>query len=205
MFKSRCHAECIFSRLHIVLNGIIKGAAFKIPLLDGSLSPCWRYHSNYRWWCIFRRLSLLIWDLIALIHPKAELHRPAVTRFEGVPPKVHGLIWIGTIVARKFPGIIGVCCREIDRWGAAPNHVNSTAKRHCPKQQIPNPTAPFKPIHCHAPPPNGLGKGNLTTCERKDIYRIGRCNVHGGLSTGPRSKSGKAICTANAGNCPMRG
>ena len=37
-----------------------------------------------------------------------------------------------------------------------------------------------------------------TPCKRRDIYRSGRCKLHGGMSTGPRTKAGKAICAGNA-------
>src|SRR5690554_664401 len=30
-----------------------------------------------------------------------------------------------------------------------------------------------------------------TPCKRRDLYRNGRCRLHGGLSTGPRTKRGK--------------
>lgn len=36
-----------------------------------------------------------------------------------------------------------------------------------------------------------------TPCKRKDIYDNGRCKLHGGLSTGPRTKEGKRRVTRN--------
>jgi hypothetical protein len=36
-----------------------------------------------------------------------------------------------------------------------------------------------------------------TPCKRKDIYRSGRCKLHGGLSTGPKSEAGKAKASHN--------
>lgn len=36
-----------------------------------------------------------------------------------------------------------------------------------------------------------------TPCKRRDLYRSGRCKMHGGLSTGPRSSEGKAKVAAN--------
>lgn len=36
-----------------------------------------------------------------------------------------------------------------------------------------------------------------TPCKRRDLYRSGRCNLHGGMSTGPRTAAGKAICSRN--------
>lgn len=30
-----------------------------------------------------------------------------------------------------------------------------------------------------------------TPCKRRDLYNSGRCKLHGGLSTGPRTKEGK--------------
>ena len=36
-----------------------------------------------------------------------------------------------------------------------------------------------------------------TPCKRKDIYRSGRCRLHGGLSTGPRTPEGKRRSALN--------
>jgi len=36
-----------------------------------------------------------------------------------------------------------------------------------------------------------------TRCKRKDLYASGRCPLHGGLSTGPRTAAGKARSAAN--------
>ena len=36
-----------------------------------------------------------------------------------------------------------------------------------------------------------------TPCKRKDLYSSGRCKLHGGLSTGPRTAAGKARSAAN--------
>lgn len=38
-----------------------------------------------------------------------------------------------------------------------------------------------------------------TRCKRRDLYRSGRCRLHGGLSTGPRPLEGKARSASNAG------
>lgn len=37
-----------------------------------------------------------------------------------------------------------------------------------------------------------------TPCKRRDLYRSGRCKLHGGLSTGPTTKEGKARSASNA-------
>ncbi len=37
-----------------------------------------------------------------------------------------------------------------------------------------------------------------TPCKRRDLYRSGRCKLHGGLSTGPRTEAGKARSSRNA-------
>lgn len=34
-------------------------------------------------------------------------------------------------------------------------------------------------------------------CKRRDLYRSGRCKLHGGLSTGPRTAKGKRRCARN--------
>lgn len=36
-----------------------------------------------------------------------------------------------------------------------------------------------------------------TPCKQKGIYRNGRCKLHGGLSTGPRTKKGKRRSSLN--------
>ena len=36
-----------------------------------------------------------------------------------------------------------------------------------------------------------------TPCQQKGIYRNGRCKLHGGLSTGPRTKRGKRRSSLN--------
>ena len=36
-----------------------------------------------------------------------------------------------------------------------------------------------------------------TPCKRRDIYSNGRCKLHGGLSTGPRTEAGKKRVTEN--------
>ena len=36
-----------------------------------------------------------------------------------------------------------------------------------------------------------------TPCKRRDLYRSGRCKLHGGLSTGPRTTEGKSRSAMN--------
>jgi hypothetical protein len=36
-----------------------------------------------------------------------------------------------------------------------------------------------------------------TPCKRRDLYWSGRCRLHGGLSTGPRTQAGKAKAALN--------
>lgn len=43
-----------------------------------------------------------------------------------------------------------------------------------------------------------------TPCKRRDLYRSGRCKLHGGLSTGPRTAKGKRRCARN-GKLAKRG
>lgn len=42
-----------------------------------------------------------------------------------------------------------------------------------------------------------------TACKRKDLYLSGRCKLHGGMSTGPRTKRGKRKASRN-GRQPKR-
>jgi hypothetical protein len=36
-----------------------------------------------------------------------------------------------------------------------------------------------------------------TPCKRRDLYRSGRCKLHGGMSTGPRTAKGKRRSARN--------
>ena len=36
-----------------------------------------------------------------------------------------------------------------------------------------------------------------TPCKRRDLYRSGRCRLHGGLSTGPKTEFGKRWSAKN--------
>lgn len=50
------------------------------------------------------------------------------------------------------------------------------------------------------PPPDatcGARTRAGTPCKRRDIYNSGRCRLHGGLSTGPRTEAGKAAVREN--------
>ncbi len=38
-----------------------------------------------------------------------------------------------------------------------------------------------------------------TPCKRKDLHRSGRCRLHGGLSTGPKTLEGKRRSALNTG------
>ena len=42
-----------------------------------------------------------------------------------------------------------------------------------------------------------------TPCKRVDIYNGGRCRLHGGFSTGPKTEEGKRRSALN-GHCPKR-
>lgn len=68
--------------------------------------------------------------------------------------------------------------------------------------QRPPPEFPILPEDLH-----GLTCGAKTRkgtpCKRKDIYDSGRCHLHGGLSTGPKTAEGKAKVALN-GRCPKR-
>jgi len=38
-----------------------------------------------------------------------------------------------------------------------------------------------------------------TPCKRKDLFRSGRCKLHGGMSTGPKTLEGKRRSALNTG------
>ena len=42
-----------------------------------------------------------------------------------------------------------------------------------------------------------------TPCKRRDLYRNGRCRLHGGLSTGPKTPEGKKWSSQN-GKVPKK-
>lgn len=69
-----------------------------------------------------------------------------------------------------------------------------------PPRDPPPPSDPFpdvlRGLTCGARTRSG------TPCKRKDLYRSGRCKLHGGLSTGPTTAEGKAIASRNAKRTP---
>lgn len=50
----------------------------------------------------------------------------------------------------------------------------------------------FENLHCGA-----KTKSTGNPCKRKDIYANGRCKLHGGLSTGPKTVEGKRKSALN--------
>jgi hypothetical protein len=51
--------------------------------------------------------------------------------------------------------------------------------------------AGFQDLHCGATTRAG------NPCKRRDLYLSGRCRLHGGLSTGPKTTEGKVVSSAN--------
>lgn len=51
--------------------------------------------------------------------------------------------------------------------------------------------APFVDLRCGARTRSGH------PCKRTDLYRSGRCRMHGGMSTGPRTEAGKVRSSIN--------
>jgi hypothetical protein len=62
---------------------------------------------------------------------------------------------------------------------------------------LPRYPEPCRALRCGARTRRG------TPCKRHDLYGSGRCPLHGGLSTGPRTEAGKARSARN-GHCPKR-
>jgi hypothetical protein len=62
---------------------------------------------------------------------------------------------------------------------------------------LPRYPEPCRELRCGARTRRG------TPCKRHDLYGSGRCPLHGGLSTGPRTSEGKARSARN-GHCPKR-
>lgn len=57
-------------------------------------------------------------------------------------------------------------------------------------------TRPAFPEICRALP-CGATTRQGTPCQRRDLYASGRCRLHGGLSTGPRTAEGKQRAARN--------
>ena len=66
-------------------------------------------------------------------------------------------------------------------------------RKHTPQPRSPNLAFPeeLRGMTCGARTRAG------TPCKRKDLYGSGRCKLHGGLSTGPRTKRGKRRSAKN--------
>jgi hypothetical protein len=79
----------------------------------------------------------------------------------------------------------------LDRSGAVHRAWAATGYRYPPPCQVPMP-AELRGLKCGARTRAG------TPCKRRDIYASGRCKLHGGLSTGPRTDAGKSAASANA-------
>lgn len=62
---------------------------------------------------------------------------------------------------------------------------------------LPSYPEPCRELRCGARTRRG------TPCKRIDLYGSGRCPLHGGLSTGPRTPAGKARSARN-GHCPKQ-
>jgi hypothetical protein len=60
----------------------------------------------------------------------------------------------------------------------------------------PPPTYPPFPEECRGMTCGAKTRAG-TPCKRKDLYTNGRCRLHGGLSTGPKTKEGKRRSALN--------
>jgi len=69
--------------------------------------------------------------------------------------------------------------------------------------RYPPPTYPPMPSDLAGLACGATTKRYGTPCKRRDIYLSGRCSLHGGLSTGPKTPEGKARAALN-GRCPKR-
>jgi hypothetical protein len=77
---------------------------------------------------------------------------------------------------------------ELKRWE---KNKQAWEKKH-PEYFYPEPLpASTRRLVCGATTRRG------TPCRRRDLYRSGRCPLHGGLSTGPRTAAGKERAAQN--------
>lgn len=63
--------------------------------------------------------------------------------------------------------------------------------------QYPPPVFPSLPIELKDLTCGARTKATGRPCRRKDIYSNGRCKLHGGLSTGPKTDEGKRKVALN--------
>ncbi len=84
---------------------------------------------------------------------------------------------------------------ELEAWRAAAHQFEA----HLLPPQPDEPIMPafLRGLTCGAKTRKG------TPCQRRDLHRSGRCRLHGGLSTGPKTEAGKRW-SARSGNCPKR-
>lgn len=59
------------------------------------------------------------------------------------------------------------------------------------------PAFPEYPAECEGLTCGAWGRQKSRPCQRKEIYNNGRCRLHGGLSTGPKSEDGKLAALGN--------
>jgi hypothetical protein len=97
------------------------------------------------------------------------------------------------------------CCKEWLRV-ADDNRVRQAEFNALPPGQrnpinrpklIPSPPIPDE---CRGLMCGAMAKSTGKPCKRRDIYTNGRCPLHGGLSTGPRTVEGKAKSARNGLN-----
>lgn len=86
---------------------------------------------------------------------------------------------------------------ECDRLASAHKAATDTCLKRGRGPFPPDPIYPPFPEACRGMQCGARTRAG-TPCKRRDIYRSGRCKLHGGLSTGPRTDAGKAVSAGNA-------
>lgn len=84
--------------------------------------------------------------------------------------------------------------KEIERIQALPNFETHTFSRRTMKiiiHRLPLPEVPAMPEVLRGLTCGAKTKRKGTPCKLTDLWGNGRCKFHGGLSTGPRTESGK--------------
>lgn len=66
-----------------------------------------------------------------------------------------------------------------------------------PPPRAPLPEYPEYPAECRGMICGGKGRRSGEPCKQTALYANGRCKWHGGLSTGPKTKKGKAKSLKN--------
>lgn len=97
---------------------------------------------------------------------------------------------MSTELKRRLRAHYEVCAATMEAWRERGYSYPPPALPELPKER--------RGLICGAKTRKGI------PCRRKDIYLNGRCRLHGGLSTGPKTAAGKQRSAANLPKPPEK-